>query len=187
VFLELFDPAISPHTVHLQVYSYNDLIGQAVRKTFGPLARPLEPLARDLERRLLIVQGYLHSDHSARIGVTLKRDGTMDLRAEPNAQTGRLVRRVVRKLLRQARALGAVAIPPMLQIAPPGRGFHSGGTFPMSASPAAMQTDTLGRPRGWQRVHAVDATVLPDIAATTITFTVMANAHRIGWEAAELT
>jgi choline dehydrogenase-like flavoprotein len=31
-------------------------------------------------------------------------------------------------------------------------------------------------------VHAVDATVLPSIPATTITLTVMANAHRIGWD-----
>jgi hypothetical protein len=31
-----------------------------------------------------------------------------------------------------------------------------------------------------QRVHAVDATVLPSIPATTITFSAMANAFRIG-------
>ena len=55
------------------------------------------------------------------------------------------------------------------------------GTFPMSERPAATQTDVLGRPAGWHRVHAVDATVLPSIPPTTITFSVMANAHRIGW------
>jgi hypothetical protein len=32
----------------------------------------------------------------------------------------------------------------------------------------------------------VDATVLPSVPATTITFSVMANAHRIGWESAAL-
>jgi hypothetical protein len=30
----------------------------------------------------------------------------------------------------------------------------------------------------------VDATIFPSIPATTITLSVMANAHRIGWEAA---
>ena len=44
--------------------------------------------------------------------------------------------------------------------------------------------DPLGRPQGWSRVHAVDASVLPSVPATTITFSVMANAHRIGWESA---
>ena len=56
----------------------------------------------------------------------------------------------------------------------------------MREKPGAFESDRLGRPHGWSRVHAVDATVLPSVPATTITFSVMANAHRIGWEAAKL-
>jgi len=50
----------------------------------------------------------------------------------------------------------------------------------MSANPSGLETDLLGRPQGLKRTHIVDSSVLPSIAATTITFTVMANAHRIG-------
>jgi hypothetical protein len=60
----------------------------------------------------------------------------------------------------------------------------AGGSFPMSAVPRGFQTDVLGRLPGWERVHAVDATVFPSIPATTITLSAMANAHWIGWEAA---
>jgi choline dehydrogenase-like flavoprotein len=74
----------------------------------------------------------------------------------------------------------------MTTIGAPGRGFHTGGTFPMCEDPGSFECDVFGRPGGWRRVHAVDATVLPSIPATTITFTVMANAHRIGWESGEL-
>ncbi len=184
LFLEILDSAVSPYTVHLQLYTYNDLIGQAVRKTLGTLARPLEFLARNLESRLLIIQGYLHSAHSARIGVMLKKGSPdqLELRAEHNAETKPIIRRIVRKLFRIARHIGALPLSPMLQIAEPGRGFHTGGTFPMRSRPTALESDTLGRPCGWRRVHAVDATVLPSIPATTVTFSVMANAHRIGWE-----
>jgi choline dehydrogenase-like flavoprotein len=183
LFVEIFDSQISPHSIHLQVYSYNDLIGSAVRKTFDPLAGPLEFLARSLERRLLIVQGYLHSNHSSRIALTLKKGepDRMQLKAEPNSETKPMIHRVIRKLLRHAMHFGAVPVSPMLQIADAGRGFHSGSSFPMSANPAAMQSDTLGRPHGWSRVHIADASALPDIPATQITFSVMANAHRIGW------
>jgi choline dehydrogenase-like flavoprotein len=93
-----------------------------------------------------------------------------------------VVRRVVRKLLGQARKLGAAPLPMLLQMGKPGRSFHAGGSFPMRSNPGAFETDTSGRPAGWRRVHAVDATVLPSIPATTITLTVMANAHRIGWD-----
>ena len=187
VFIELCRPQISRHTVHLQIYTYSDLIGEAVRKTFGPFARPLESLARQLEERLLIVQGYLHSDESRTIEMTLKRDGATDclhLNALPNPETRRTVKRVVREMLRQSRRLGGIVLPPMLQLAEPGRGFHCGGSFPMRENPQPFESDCLGRPHGWTRVHAVDATVLPGAPATTITFSVMANAHRIGWETA---
>jgi choline dehydrogenase-like flavoprotein len=50
----------------------------------------------------------------------------------------------------------------------------------MAAAPVRGQSDRLGRPAGWQRLHLIDASSLPAIPATTITFPVMANAHRIG-------
>jgi choline dehydrogenase-like flavoprotein len=191
LFVEIFDPKISARTVHLQIYSYSDLIGQAVRRSFGPLAKPFEAVARGLERRLLIVQGFLHSDDSAQIATTLTRarEGhgerlKLQARVAPKSKT--VIRQVIRKLLRHGGQFGAYPIWPMLQIAEPGRGIHSGGAFPMSAKPGPLETDTLGRPHGWQRLHVVDATVLPGIPATTITFSVMANAHRIAWNSAGL-
>ncbi len=190
-FLEFQDPRGQDTTAHVQIYSNNDLISQAVAGTFGPLRRPLGFLIRDLQERLVVAQGYIHSQHSSRIAVCLKKDaGTgkerLDLRAELNPLARAHVRKLVFKLCRQARRLGALPLPVMLKIAEPGRSFHSGGSFPMSREPRGFQTDILGRLPGWQRVHAVDATVFPSIPATTITFSAMANAHRIGSEAARL-
>jgi ferredoxin len=183
IFIELQNPQISRHSVHLQIYTYSDIIAQAIRKSLGPL----KIFARQLEERLLVVQGYLHSDESATIEMQLKRDGGKDflkLEAKLNPETRRTVKKVLRELLKQSRSLGGIAVPPMLQIAEPGRGFHNGGSFPMRAQPKKFESDLLGRPHGWSRVHAVDASVLPGIPAPTITFSVMANAHRIGWETA---
>jgi choline dehydrogenase-like flavoprotein len=50
----------------------------------------------------------------------------------------------------------------------------------MRTSPGRFESDRYGRPSGFERVHAVDSTVFPSIPATTITLSVMANAHRIG-------
>ena len=188
MFVEIFDERVTPRAVHLQIYSYNDLVGQAVRQSFGPLANFLEPFARILEKRLLIVQGYLHSDHSSQIAVTLKKGNPdrLELQAELNPEVRPAIRRVLRKLMRHGRQFGAWPLTPMLQVAEPGRGFHNGSSFPMRANPGELETDTLGRLRGWRRIHIVDASVLPDIPATQITFSVMANAHRIGSETAAL-
>jgi len=83
---------------------------------------------------------------------------------------------------RQADVGAAVALS---TLAEPGRGFHTGGAFPMRDNPGPLETDRLGRPAGLRRVHAVDATVFPSIAATTITLTAMANAHRIAIQSLE--
>ena len=189
VFLEVFDPAAQGKAAHIQVYSDSDLSGQAIEQAFGPFRRPLSFLVRDLRERLLVAQGFLHSDHSARIAVRLKRDAStgnerLELAAERNPAAAVLVKRLVRRLFRQGRRLGAFPLPPMLKLAEPGRSFHCGGSFPMHTHPQGFQTDLLGRLPGWKRVHAVDATVLPSVPATTITFTVMANAHRIGRQSA---
>ena len=185
VFIELNHPRVSRRAVHLQIYAHNDIIGRVVRQFLGPLGA----FARPIEERMLIVQGYLHSDESPEIEMTLKRAGEKDflqLNAQPNPATRRSVKNVLRELLRNAFRLGAAPAPTMLQLTLPGQGFHSGGTFPMRVQPEPFESDLLGRPHGWSRIHAVDASVLPSVPATTITLPIMANAHRIGWEAAEL-
>lgn len=185
LFMELNDPAISPHTIHLQLYTYSDIISEAVRHSLGPLGA-LAPL---LAERMIIMQGYLHSDDSSAMEMTLKRAGEKDflqLSARPNPATRPKVKKLLRALLRQSHRLGGMVLPPLLQLTPPGRGFHSGASLPMRSSPGKFESDCLGRPQGWTRVHAVDASVLPGVPATTITFSVMANAHRIGWETAQL-
>jgi choline dehydrogenase-like flavoprotein len=185
LFLELRHASVGPRNVHLQVYGYSDLFAALFDRLLGPLARPLSPAVDALLARMLVIQGYLHSEQSPSIRVRLMREGEIGrlvLEAEPNPVTRPTLRRVVRYLLRHAGDLRALALAPALQVSPAGRGFHSGGSFPMRASPGAFESDLLGRPRGFQRVHAVDATVFPTIPSTTITFSVMANAHRIGSE-----
>ena len=185
LFIELNTSRISRRSVHLQIYTYSDIIGQAVRKSLGPL----KLFAPQLEERMVIVQGFLHSDDSGTMTMTLKRDGEKDflqLDAQPNPESPRTVKKVLRELLGQTRRLGGIVVLPMLQFAEPGRSFHCGGSLPMRASPGTFESDRLGRLHGWTRVHAVDASVLPSIPATTITFSVMANAHRIGWETAAM-
>ena len=185
-FIEICDPAVSPRTIHLQVYTYNDLYVAALRSTFGRAAPLLRPVMNALLGRMLTVQGYLHSDCSPTIAATLQRqpDGPdllrLEARPEHAAEADATLQRLIRKLAANRRWLRARPLGPLLSRPEPGHGFHVGGTFPMSSHPTGFASDTLGRPAGLTRVHAVDSSVLPSIPATTITFSVMANAHRIG-------
>jgi choline dehydrogenase-like flavoprotein len=182
LFLELRDPQVTGRNVHLQVYGFNHLYVQLLDRLLGVLARPARPLVDALLGRLLVIQGYLHSQVSPHIELSLQRDGETGrllLEERRNPATRRVLRRVVAHLARHAGALRALPLAPLLQVAPAGRGFHSGGSFPMRARPDELECDLLGRPRGFERVHLVDASTFPTIPSTTITYTVMANAHRI--------
>lgn len=182
LFLEMRDPALSPFTIHMQVYTYNTLMSRAMRARLGSW---LEPLAKWGDAHFVLIQGYLHSAHSGAIDLIARRNGDFEAKGAPNPEARRIINALAMKLMRLAPQLGAAPALPLMEIAEPGRGFHIGGSMPMRASPGALETDTLGRPFGWRRIHAVDATVLPSVPATTITYPVMANAHRIGTLAAE--
>jgi choline dehydrogenase-like flavoprotein len=128
--------------------------------------------------RLLAIQGFLHSDDSPGLTMTVD-DGGATFVGHDRAQGRATVRKILRQLTRTARATGFLPIAPMTQIGLPGKSFHSGGELPMRHHPGPMETDLLGRPAGTTRVHVVDSAVMPTIAGSTITFTEMANAHRI--------
>jgi choline dehydrogenase-like flavoprotein len=136
-------------------------------------------------RRMLVIQGYLHSDDSP--GMLLSLDGdSLRLAGEQRPESATRVRRVVRRLASSARPLGMLPLPGLLQTGRPGKGNHLGGSFPMRLDPGELETDTLGRLPRWDRVHLLDASVLPSIPATTVTLTLMANAHRIASAAARI-
>jgi hypothetical protein len=183
-FLEIRDPKISPNLVHLQLYSYNQLYSRALMNLLKGAYPLFKLFLGPLLSRLWIVQGYIHSDLSPGMRVTLKRnsDGKsiLHVKGDDHHSSLPVIRKILGKLIRQRRQLRAVPISPMLQPGLPGKGNHFGGSFPMSANPGKFESDRLGRPTGFKRVHAVDSTTFPTIPATTITLTVMANAHRIG-------
>jgi len=187
LFLEITRESISPYLVHLQVYGYNDILNDVLGRKFGRLWKYLP--RNTLLGRLLIVQGYLHSEHSGRIKATLRtrgENGTLELEGILNPDTVNRVLRVIRYMRGISRELRAIPLGSLLKIMQPGRGYHSGGSFPMAKNPREGQTDVLGRPAGWSRTHVVDATVFPSIPATTITQTIMANAYRIAQQATQL-
>lgn len=90
-------------------------------------------------------------------------------------------RRTVASKLRGAfRSLNLFAMPGSFAPGAPGSDVHYAGTFPMRDQPTPLATNSLGELSGHDGVHLVDGAVLPILPAKSHTFTVMANAMRIG-------
>ncbi len=185
IFIELFDKSLSKNTINLQVYTYNDLYLSAIKNT--PLKYFLPVLGypiSELLGRLVMVMGYLHSNDSSQILVELEKSNNdkpnkLFFEAQINNDVKSIVNSVYKKFFDYRDIFKAIPIPGITKIPNPGYGSHSGSTFPMRDKPHELETDTLGRPYGLNKVHIVDASIFPSIPATTITLTTMANAHRI--------
>ncbi len=189
-FIEIDDKHISKHLVHLQIYGYSSfLLDELTRSILGWTLR-WSPFRRQLLGRLLIAQGFMHSKESGSVTLTLSKadDGEISLNAKIQKSRMALITtlKVGWKLLKQSFKIRALPIVPGLHFFDPGSSYHSGGTFPMRAKPQSLETDILGRLPSIDRVHLVDSSVLPSIPGGSITFTVMANAHRIATLAGQI-
>ncbi len=179
-FLVLDDPAVCANPVHISLYTYNDGLTERARATHPRIASLLGPALDGITRRLVIGICFLHSDHSHRILSSAGQAGrSASLEAVPNPATAATLSRLQHALRRSLGPIGLVPLTPLAECAPPGGGFHSGGSVPMRAQPRAGETDTLGRPLPARRIHVVDSSCFPSIPSGTITLPAMANAYRI--------
>ena len=185
VFIEAKFPDVSDHWTHLQIIPMNALMLKGmpipgIRSSMG------QTIGKPLLRRLMAAWCGMHSDESSAVELRLKRpDGSgrsalqIDVRRSDTARAA--ARRTAKQLFREGFAFNSIFMYPAIQFSEPGSGTHCGASFPMRERPVdALDSDILGRPFGWSRVFAVDASVLPSIPGTTLAFSAMANACRIG-------
>ncbi len=181
LFVEILNPAISPHFIHFQVYGINNIFKDALRKMLPGFLRA-RAITSAIERRFYLFQGFLHSSDSGCLVMHLdSSNGDNDrvsIRGINNPKSVSVARNAQRLLRRALLPFGLV--PPFyLKTVPLGRSFHVGGSFPMGGAQTPFHSDLMGRPAGLKRTHLVDASTFPAIPATTITYTSMANSDRI--------
>jgi choline dehydrogenase-like flavoprotein len=184
VCLELIDPGVSERSVHMLVYSYNDLYRRALARACGPLAGVFRPIADRILSHMLVILGYLHSDDSPAVAMRIEPQASTGparvvLEGRPNPRARPAIRSVLGRLRAAAGELNAWVAPGLTRMGAPGTSYHLGASLPMRKTPAAFECDLLGRPYGFGRVHVIDAACFPSVPATNATLSVMANAYRI--------
>lgn len=175
LFVEINDYKISKNTIHLQLYPYNEMLLELFKHKLGKLYFIFRPIIRWLLAKTIIIQGFLHSNEGSDIILKLDSNQTLQVLGTEHNVTPQ-----IRSLIKKLGKFGKI---PTFEKAISGRSFHCGGSFPMVSDineHEGVVTDTNGLLKGTKNVYLVDASVLPSISAQTITYTVMANAHRIG-------
>jgi choline dehydrogenase-like flavoprotein len=144
-----------------------------------PLGRRAgEAVFRTLSPGLLVAVCYFPgstSDNRLRFD---RSAGTLTVRGGEAASLAPLAGQVSCRLRQAWRALGAWPLPGG-KLAPPGTDSHFAGTCPMGGK-GPNGTSMLGELSGQQGLHIVDGAVLPTLPSKHATFSIMANADRIG-------
>ncbi|MGO9854848.1 MAG: 4Fe-4S ferredoxin [Acidimicrobiales bacterium] len=148
-----------------------------------------EPALAALLRRVSVGLGYVPGWGSPRVKVVARRTSgekdrlpMLEIDGEPGDRWPPMLGALVRSMLKVAPALDLWPALPMISVSAAAKSYHFGASFPHGGARTMTTTDRVGRLAAWDHVHLVDASVFPDVPATTFTLTIMANAHRIASE-----
>jgi choline dehydrogenase-like flavoprotein len=175
----------------LHFYTYNSAFTEAL--PFPLRGRAADRARVQLLRRLSVVLGYLPSWRSPTLHVNVRRSSNNEempelhvSRSAPPAGRNAMLRMVLTRVVRSARLLDLYPLLPSLRLSAGAKSYHVGGSFPHTVDGSrTVGSDRLGRVGPWLRIHLLDASVFPNVPATTFTLTIMANAHRIASETLE--
>jgi hypothetical protein len=189
LYLDFVESSVSTNWVHAQISLPNEIVLAKLGLEHGTIHSVRGKIARMIASHLVFAIVNTHSDFGPVYNVKLERDALNGegqiLSSQYFPQHAKDMQRLLnRRLKRILRRKGMVGIDLLQQDSVAAAGYHFGASFPMKAVPKDMtDTDVLGRPFGWQNVHVVDTSVLPNIPGTTVGLLTMANAHRIASEA----
>ena len=175
------------HLCLVHFYEYNP----AFLASLPPAIRlpSSEPALAALLRRISVGLGYVPGWASPRVKIVARRASggidrlpDLEIDREPGNGWPPMLKALVHAMLKVAPALDAWPVVPMISVSAPAKSYHFGASFPHDRARTASTTDRTGRLAAWDHIHLVDASVFPDVPATTFTLTIMANAHRIASE-----
>jgi len=175
-------PGAEGAPVVAQYYSYRSLLMFKLLKEAPLPLREALPLMRDLTP-LFGIWGVHHPDlpgPGKRLALRAAPGGedVLEVVYEPTAEELDRRRRVERRLVGFLRRLGCW---PLRRIDPgPGGSIHYAGTFPMTEPSGELTCDARGRLFGTAGVYLADGSLFAALPAKGLTFTMMANADRVG-------
>lgn len=152
-----------------------------------PFSRPVAmQLSAMLAPALMPATAYLPGRYSANSLSLEKRAGGSELIVEGQitVEARQLLNVIGKKLGRILRRYGAYLVPGSLTISPPGSDAHIVGTIPMGGQ-GELSCSNNCELNIAQGVYVIDGSWLPDLPAKHCTFTIMANAYRVGGLLAE--
>ena len=186
IFLEYKINDSSGKWVHAQISTPNELVFEKLNISATPKGM-FAKIKKSMMGHFVIALCNLHSDYSNNYILSLKKGESgadyLISKKEESTASHQAIKIASKRLYHLGRKIGLYTLLPLVQNTMRSGGYHVGGTLPMSLnSENDLQTDIMGRPKGWNKIHLVDSSIFPSLPGTTIGLLAMANATRIASE-----
>ena len=179
LFFEVYNENISDRSIHLQFYTFNDLMLKPFEKIFGSLTKYLTKILPFVFNRLTVIVGYIHSDFSSQIVVENTGNNYFSVSSVHNKNSINTVNKCV-KFLKRILKKKFIIIPKLVALNLPGSSYHYGSSFPMSKEKKSeTSTSKNGELFECKNVFILDASVFPDVPGSPTTFNIAINSSRI--------
>ena len=171
------------------LYSYRSLLLYKLMKEIPLGFRQSRFLMQHLQSALTIAAiNHPDTPHEEK-SISLEKDEAsvvcdrLDISYVVNPEQQSIMKFKNRKILKALVRLGCIPLKKMGL--PPGASIHYAGTLPFSKTPQPFTTDLTGRLHGTKNVYIADGSPFKYLPAKGITFTLMANAHRVAQHVSE--
>jgi len=180
IFLEISNDLISSKAIHMQYYAFLNEMLKPLEKLFGDYSFYLPKFLPSIFGRLNLLIGYLHSDDSNQLLLSMNSDKkTFNLEEVQNKKTKKILNEIF-KFINKEFKKDFFTLDFLKNINLTGASYHYGSSFPMKKNQQNFDTTSLhGELNGNKNIFILDSSILPDIPASPTTLNVCINARRI--------
>ena len=173
------------HYVHCQITTLKTTMMHPIVQNVPLDLRTALDVFRNVHAALGLVNINFHDtrrpDNQLTIEPTEAGGTRLLVQYTPAAEEPETIKRGRKRVKKTLWKLGCIVPPGMEHMRPMGASVHYAGAIPMSSTSAPKRTTPTGRSHDFENLWFVDGTTFPFLPAKNLTFTLMANATRIGW------
>jgi len=166
--------------VHAQITTLKTALVHPLIQRIPLDLRTSTAMFRSIHAALGLLNVNLRDTRREENGLELADDGSLRIHYAPDDGEPARIADAVGRLRRALRALGCIVPPGMAHVRPMGASVHYAGTLPMSRTAARFTTTEHCQSRDIGNLFVVDGATFPFLPAKNLTFTLMANAVRVG-------
>jgi len=182
IFFEIYNNAISNQSIHLQLYSFSEIMLKPFEKIMGNYANSLPKILPFVFNNIFVLLGYMHSKDSNSLNI--KYEGTFEdisnytLSPLNSIDTKKIVIDLLNLLRKELNFF--IINSTFLNNSKTGSSYHYGGSFPMTnKTNIENSTNLKGKLNNYENIYITDQSVLPEMPGAPTTFNAMINAARI--------